>query len=710
TDVTDEAGLQSTRASTTATLADVDGDGDLDLYIANYKVRNALDAFEPGELSALMQQLNSGGEIPPKLEKHFHLWRVNNEWMREERAEADWLYLNDGTGKFESVDFTSGRFRDERGDPLTQEPEYFGLAARFYDVDDDGDPDLYVCNDFGSPDQFWINDGTGTFHAAPPLALRSTSHASMAVDFADVDRDGDVDFYVVDMLSRNLPGRKTRALAHEPLFKDVGEVSNRPQMQRNTLFVNRGDGTYAQVSDLAGLEASDWSWSTLFLDADLDGYEDILVATGYTWDVYDHDTFRRLPAQSSMINWREIRLLYPDLYQKNIAFRNKGDLTFEDVSEAWGFGTEPDISHGFATADLDGDGDLDVIVNRLGSPVGVFRNDVNEKRLSVRLIGDAPNTQAIGAKIRVRGGPVPEQKKEVTLGGLYLSNSEPLYTFAAGNADQLTIVVEWRSGERTVVEAVPNRLYEIREPAPSQGASRKMQGDPAIPPADAPFFIDVSSTLGHTHIDAGYDDYGRQPLLPNKLSQLGPGVSWYDVDRDGDEDLLIATGTGGRFAYYRNEAGRFRSVSLGLPAARYDQTTVLAQPDGAGGTTLLIGQAAWEAASRDEALGTASVLQLTLRSGRAILSTAVPGTNSSVGPLAQADIDGDGDLDLFVGGRVIPAAYPIAPSSRLFLNRSGSFELDRANSQVFSQVGLVSAAVFSDIDGDGDPDLVLALE
>ncbi len=707
-EVTEAAGLQSTRASTTSTLADVDGDGDLDIYIANYKVLNALDAFEPGELSAAMEQLNRGGEIPPKLQKHFHLQRVNNEWVREERAEGDWFYLNDGTGRFERVAFTGGRFRDEKGDPLTQEPEYFGLAARFYDVDDDGDPDLYICNDFGSPDEFWINDGTGTFHAAPPLALRSTSHASMAVDFADVDRDGDVDFYVVDMLSRNLPGRKTRALAHEPLIKEVGEVTNRPQMQRNTLFLNRGDGTYAQVADLAGLEASDWSWSTLFLDVDLDGYEDILVATGYTWDVYDHDTFRRLPAQSSMINWREIRLLYPDLYQKNIAFRNNGDLTFEDASETWGFGTEPDISHGFATGDLDGDGDLDVVVNRLGSPVGVFRNDVNEKRLSVRLIGRAPNTQAIGAKIRVRGGPVAEQKKEVTLGGLYLSSSDPLFAFATGDADELTIVVEWRSGERTVVRAVPNRLYEIREPAYPEGANPELQGDSAVAAEDAPFFIDVSAALVHTHVDAPYDDYDRQPLLPNKLSQLGPGVTWYDVDRDGDEDLLVPSGRGGRLAYYQNQAGRFRSVSVGLPTARYDQTTVLAQPDGAGGTALLIGQAAWEAATRDEALGTASVVKLTLR--RSTMSTAVSGTNSSVGPLAQADVDGDGDLDLFVGGRVIPAAYPLAASSRLFLNRAGDFELDRANSQAFSQVGLVSAAVFSDVDGDGDPDLVLALE
>jgi len=706
TEITEEAGLQSTKASATPTLADVDGDGDLDLYIANYKLLNAVDAFVPGELSKAVQQLDSGGEAPPKLQTHFRFRKVNNKWLLSERAEPDWFYLNDGTGRFEQVAFTEGRFRDEEGQPLTREPDYFGLTARFYDVDQDGDPDLYICNDLESPDQLWINDGTGTFYAAPHLALRSTSHASMAVDFADVDRDGDIDFYVVDMLSRDLPGRKTRGVAHGDLIKIVGEIANRPQMQRNTLFANRGDGTYAQVADLAAVEASDWSWSTLFLDVDLDGYEDILVTTGYTWDVYNHDMSYRLRTWSNDINWREVRLLYPHLQQKNVAFRNNGDLTFEDMGATWGFGTELDISHGFATGDLDGDGDLDVVVNRLGSLAGVFRNDTNEKRVAVRLIGQAPNTQAIGAKIRVRGGPVAEQQKEVTLGGLYLSSSDQLYTFATGDADELTIVVEWRSGESTVVQAKPNRLYEIREPTFSEGATAGWEAESAAPP----FFVDVSTELDHIHADALFDDFRRQPLLANKLSQLGPGVSWYDVDGDGDEDLLLPTGSGGRLAYYQNEGGRFRKVSLGLPAARHDQTTVLAQPDGAGGTALLIGLAAYEAATPDEVGGTPSVVKVTLRSDRWTISPAVPGTNSSVGPLAQADVDGDGDLDLFVGGRVIPTAYPVAASSRLFLNEAGSFELDSANSQTFSEVGLVSAAVFSDLDGDGDPDLVLALE
>ena len=710
TEITEEAGLQSNSASATSTLADVDGDGDLDLYIANYKVLNAVDAFEPGEMSGYVEELDSSGVAPPKLQTHFRFRKENGEWVRSERAEADGFYLNDGTGRFERVAFTAGRFRDEEGNPLTREPDYFGLAARFYDVDQDGDPDLYVCNDFESPDHFWINDGTGTFHAAPHLALRSTGHASMAVDFGDVDRDGHVDFYVVDMLARDLPGRKMRGLAHGDLMKSVGEVSNRPQMQRNTLFANRGDGTYAQIADLAGVEASDWSWSTVFLDVDLDGYEDVLVGNGYTWDVYNWDMNYQHRTWSNANNWREIRLLYPDLHQKNVVFRNNGDLTFEDVGSTWGFGAEDDISHGVATGDLDGDGDLDVIVNRLDAVAGVFRNDVNEKRVAVRLIGQAPNTQAIGAKIRVRGGPVVEQQKEVTLGGLYLSSSDPLYAFATGDTDSLTIVVDWRSGERTVVQAKPNTLYEIREPAFSESSSAGSDAESAEAPEGASFFVDVSNELDHIHTDALFDDFDRQPLLANKLSQLGPGVSWYDVEGDGDEDLLLPTGRGGRLAYYQNERGTFRKVALRMPAAEHDQTTVLAQPDGEGGTVLLIGQATYEAMTPDEAGGTPSVVKLTMRSDRSTLSPALLGNTSSVGPLAQADVDGDGDLDLFVGGRVIPMAYPVAASSRLLLNQAGSFELDAGNGQTFSQVGLVSAAVFSDLDGDGDPDLVLALE
>ncbi len=216
----------------------------------------------------------------------------------------------------------------------------------------------------------------------------------------------------------------------------------------------------------------------------------------------------------------------------------------------------------------------------------------------------------------------------------------------------------------------------------------------------------------HRHVETPYNDWMRQPLLPQALSRLGPGVAWYDVDGDGREDLLITSGRGGSLAYYRNDHGHLRRVDLRMPPARYDETAVLPLPDGMGGTTVLVGQANYESVTPAEAAGVPGVLAIAPApgpgGGRA--TPVVPGDVASVGPLAAADVDGDGDLDLFVGGRVAPGAYPLATSSRLFLRDGAGFALDERNGPLLRHIGLVSAAVFSDVNGDGWPDLIVAPE
>ena len=363
-----------------------------------------------------------------------------------------------------------------------------------------------------------------------------------------------------------------------------------------------------------------------------------------------------------------------------------------------------DISHGLATADLDGDGDLDVVINRLGDPALVLRNDSRAARLAVRLVGAAPNTGAVGAKIRVSGGPV-DQAREVGAGGLYLSHSDGLKSFATGSASSLTIEVTWPSGRVTVVEAKPNRLYEITEVS-NDAARPTVTRLPET--SEGPLFEDLRGVLAHTHEDRPFDASRTQPLIPRALSRLGPDVTWTDADGDGDPDLVVGTGAGGAVAYFENRNGTLQSTATGS-ANEYDVTTLLPEP---GGRSLLAGIANYEAPSPTAAVDVPPAVSLGF--GPRGLAAPVPvlsSDGSSTGALASADVDGDGDLDVFVGGRVYATAYPLPPTSRIFMRQDdGSLVYDSVASAPFALIGLVSGATFTDVDGDADPDLVVATD
>jgi hypothetical protein len=698
-EITEAAGVASKTGGTSLTLADVDGNGTLDLYVVNYRTTTVMDqpktrfTFRPVNGKPMVESVNGVPATDPEFTNRFELTPTGDV---HELGEADVLYLNDGQGHFTAASWTDGRFLDEDGHPLADAPRDWGLTAQFHDLNGDGAPDLYVCNDLWTPDRVWINDGHGHFRALPRLALRTTSTFSMGVDFADINRDGAVDFFVVDMLATGHKDRHTQVSQTLPIPETIGVFDNRPQVWRNTLQLNCGDTTFAEISFYAGVEASNWSWMPLFLDVDLDGYEDILISNGQMRDFQNVDMQNRInlaranrPLTAADIQ-RMVKM-FPRFLTPGIAFRNHGDCTFEEVGAAWGWNAVGS-SQGTAVADLDGDGDLDVIVNRLNDAPGLFRNDTVAPRLAVRLQGRPGNTQGIGAKIVVKGGPV-EQSQEVICGGHYLSGADPLRTFAAGSLDRdLTIEVTWRSGQRSIVTgARGNRLYEIDE-----AGAQPVSPSPTVKPK--PFFEDVSSLIAHRHHDDPFNDFERQPLLPNRLSQLGPGVAWHDLDGDGWEDLIVGTGRGGRLAVFHNDGhGGFTPVNepmLDRPAPR-DQTTVLGI-----GSTLFIGASNYEDGTTNG--GCLRIYDFQ----RHLSGDSVLGQLSSAGPLALADVDGNGLLDLFIGGRVIPGRYPEPATSLLLRNEGGRFVI----AQRFEQLGLVSGAVFSDLDGDGRPDLVLACD
>jgi len=715
-DITAAAGTASQHGSVGMTLADIDGNGTLDLYIVNNRPDDIRDR---GQVD--VQMVRGQLSIPPALKDRL----VVIDGHVQEYGEPDQLMLNDGQGHFTPVPWTGGKFLDEDGKPLTQAPLDWGLTAAFRDLNNDGFPDLYVCNDYWTPDRIWRNDGKGNFRALDRLAIRCTSASSMGVDFADIDRDGNTDIFVLDMLSRDHRLRKRQMLAQTPVGLPIGAIDNRPQILRNTLLHNRGDGTYEEIACYSGLQASEWSWSPVFLDVDLDGFEDVLVASGHNKDVQDIDAGRLIQGRQrsysgftnaaerqkafttdKMLNGR----LYPPLHTPIIAFRNLGHLKFEEVTTLWGT-DQPGVHHGIAVADFDGDGDLDFVVNNLKGPVGIYRNETAAPRVTVRLKGLSPNTQGIGSKIKLLDGAVPMQSQEIACGGRYMSGSEPMLTFAAGTATSgMTLEVNWRSGKLSVIRDVkPNRIYEIDESA-ALGEVQSPKSKVQSPPADTPppFFTDVSSLLQHTHHEQPFDDFERQPLLPAKLSQAGPGVAWFDLDGDGHDELIVGSGRGGVLAVFRSDGkGGFSKVESAVKASQSfadDLTGIVGWTSASGQRALLVGQSSYEI------IGSPSVVQVDWSGTELKAAEKLPSTDSSCGPLAAADVDGDGKLDLFVGGRVIPGRWPEPASSRLFRHDGKQLQLDAANSHLLEKVGCVAGAVWSDLDGDGFPELILACE
>ena len=709
--------LNPGRGATSLALADIDGDGDLDLYVANYRTETLRDQprtqFRIGKTNGqfVVTLVNNRPTSLPALQGRF-TYLASGSIV--ENGEPDALFINQGTNGFVAVGFTEGAFLDESGKPLTEPPYDWGLSVLLRDLNGDGQPDLYVCNDFASVDRFWINQGAGRFRAAPALTLRNTSKFSMGVDAADINRDGHDDLYVLDMMSRDHAVRLTRMDASMEA-RPPGAIDQRPQLARSTLQLARSDGTFAEIAQYAGLEASEWAWTPLFIDIDLDGYEDLLIATGHARDDMHIDYGMRIEAirkssRLSTLDELALRKNTPPIATPCLAYRNLGNLRFEEVPNGWGWGDRVTVSQGTCLADLDNDGDLDLAVNRLNDVAGVYRNQGSGSRIAVRLKGLPPNTRGVGSRILLHGGSVGTQTQEIQAGGRYLSADDSMRVFAAsfdragakptGMAPvpaPLRLEVRWRSGKRSVIPDVrPNHLYEIIE------AQATSPPPPSTSPQATPLFADDSAQLGYRHYEAPFDDFERQPLLPRRASQAGPGVAWLDLNGDGREDLFVTSGKGGRPGLFLTAAnGRFQLVD---PApVSLDQNSVVGWPYGARRSDALVAASAYE----DPDAGGAAILAYDASGARTeVLSLG----NDNPGPLALADIDADGDLDLFVGGGPIGGRYPLASPSRLFERSGDSWRASAANNLAFTNTGMVSGAVWSDLDADGFPELALACE
>ncbi len=701
------SGLSSTASSTSLALADIDGDGDLDLYCTHYI--DVMHLADPTTRFALAREngawrvtrVNGESTALPKWKDRFEA--VGDGRVRE-LPEYHGFYRNEGGATFKAILFEPGVFRDAAGKSLAPFRDW-GLSVMFRDLDGDGHPDLYVCNDNASPDRIWINRGDGTFRAADARMFRHTSRSSMGLDVADVDRDGHDDVLVLDMLARSAQRRLQQLVRESPDPATVENPDEVPRFNRNTFFFGRANGTYAEAALMAGVAATDWSWGAVFLDVDLDGYEDLLVTNGFEHDVMDQDSQDALRGRRLTPEQRKrVRQFQPSWHTPNIAMRNRRDGTFEPAPPSWGFDAEG-ISYGMALADLDLDGDLDVVVNELNAPAGIYRNECPGARVAVRLTGRAPNTAGIGARVTLEGGPV-RQSQEIISGGRYLSGDAMARAFAAGSTTNaaLTLRVKWRSGAQSELPVRAGTLVEVQEPA-----VRENRPQPAAkPPGAAPWFREWALRVGETNRGAtGPDpDAVRQPLLPRPLGTGGPGVAWLDLDRDGWEDLIVPAIRGVAPVVYRNEMGRsFRGVPAvsNAPSAQSGWIPWVATP---GTRSVLTAQ--YPAGDGDGAVATLSRWGLTdTGMGMQPLEQLTAG-EAVVGAVAVGDVEGDGDLDVFAGGWYRPGRYPERVRSWLWRNDGGVLRRDEALSAPMATATRVTGAAFADLDGDGDQDLVVA--
>ena len=686
TDYTTGANLPQSGGATSVALADMDADGDLDLYVGFYKESTVKDIWPPEEITfeRVVEPVADSFAVREYWAKDYKLIHQEGRLMRVELAEPDRIFFNDGAGNFTEGSFTEGLFLDENGVSLSEAPQYWTLSVRSQDFNQDGYPDLYVCNDFESPDALWFGSADGTFRAASTLALRKTSQSTMSVAAADINADEHVDLFLADMLSSGYSERQRQHFVIPPEVLTMGDIHARPQEMQNMLLLNRADTTYAEIARWSGVAATGWTWSSVFTDVDLDGWPDLLLTTGHAYDAMDADA--QIAARSSRRPWREILLDFLDLDLPNIAFRNLGNAQFERVEQGWGLGVNPDVAHGMALADLDEDGDQDLVINRLDGPVGVFRNDAEADRILVRLQGLPPNPTGVGALVRVVSDSLPPQNQEVIAGGEYLSSSDAARTFAYSSG--AVIEVHWPDGGLSRVdEVIPNSEYWINQPPPQPRVSSE------LPPT---LFKALSTGLQHE--ETSYADFARQPLLPHRLSQRGPALVVVDIDSDGDEDLILGGGKGKRLQLLVNDAGVFGAKQyLGNPSTG-DHAGIVALPG-----------VVWAAVGNyertpEEAGDLSQILQVSL-SGE---GTPYMLGSESPGPLALGDFTGDGSLELFVGGHFIPGQYPQVTTSTIYRIRDQELLRDDELSAPFENLGLVSGAVAADLNGDQQTDLALA--
>lgn len=743
-DITDKAGVTGSKAwSTGVSMADVNGDGFVDIYVCNSGdvkgdnkqnelfINNGDETFtERGEeygvadrgytTHAAFFDYDKDGDLDLYILNNsyqaigsFNL-RKNERPVRDSLG-GDKLMRNEG-GRFIDVSEEAGIYGSVIG---------FGLGVTVGDVDKDGWLDIYVSNDFFERDYLYINNRDGTFRERLTEQMKSISGASMGADMADINNDAYPDIFVTEMLPSDNARLKT-VTTFENWDRYQYSVQNDyfHQFTRNMLQLNNGDSSFSEIGRLSGIEATDWSWGALLFDMDNDGLKDIFVSNGIYQDLTNQDYLQyvsnpdivKTVISGNSVDYKKLIESIPSNPVPDFAFQNQGNLGFVDKAKEWGLGS-PNFSNGAAYGDLDNDGDLDLVINNVNAVASVFRNESNEllpdnHYLKFELRGMGKNTFAFGTKITATHKGSTFYLEQMPIRG-FESSMDPRPNLGLGKIDTVEqILIEWPDGKGNLLSNVPtNQVLRLDQ---KDGVSLADIKHPVE--INGPLFQPVAGLMEFVHKENDFVDFDRDHLIYHMVSTEGPRMSNGDVNGDGRDDFFIGGAKDQPGALYiQTSSGAFKQSNQSLLDAdkgSEDMGSVFFDADGDGDLDLYVCSGGNEFTNISIAL----VDRLYINDGKGefrkspqILPTSRFESTSTV---AAADFDGDGDEDLFVGGRLVSSLYGM-PADSYILRNDGKGSFQDGTGQVapgLKGIGMITDAIWKDIDGDTDPDLILVGE
>ena len=695
-EVAKDYGIADTTHTTNAAFFDYDNDGDLDLYLVVNEMED----------SRFPNKYNEKGKVFVS-------------------RKSDRLYRNDFDKSknhpiYTDVSKAAGVFDDA-----------FGLGINITDINQDGWKDIYVTNDFLTNDLLYINNKNGTFSEQSKEYFKHTSYSAMGNDIADINNDGLMDIIALDMMPATNYRKKMMTPANSYVtYQNNDRFGYTYQFPRNTLQINQGKNPltgqpiFSEVGLLAGVAQTDWSWTPMVTDFDNDGFKDIIITNGFPRDITDQDFLAYRNEVNALMSKQMLLEYVPVVKLKNFAFRNKGNngsaaIQFDDVTDNWGI-EKPSSSNGAAYADLDNDGDLDYVVNNINDSASVYQNNAMQLKpeesnfLKVKFKGNATNLAGIGAWVEIQYANSQKQVYENSPYRGYLSTVEPVGHFGLGKTKKvLQLKVIWQGGKIQIITDIKaNQVITVEEknaalPLPEINLVKQN-----------PLFTDISEILNvnYKHEEEDYIDFNVQKLLPHKFSQFGPALAVGDVNGDGIEDMFVGGSNQhkGKFLI-QNKEGKFSVQDLlsgkdGVEKITEDMGTLLFDADSDGDLDLYIVSGSAEFQVNSPSLQ--DKLYITDGKGHFQLNEkALPQFLKSGSCVKAADYDHDGDLDLFVGGRVEPSVYPKPVSSYILRNDKGKFtDITVQIAPQLKNIGMICDVTWSDFDNDGWQDLVMAGE